>query len=98
MDYYNAGDCDSTAKVYLYDGSPLIGRITGDDTVFNWALSSGSYLDQYSFRPQGGHLETKVCVGRRGVSVRYLFTQDSARIASDMGLLPTTNVTSYSNT
>ncbi|UCE24853.1 MAG: hypothetical protein JSU74_02030 [Candidatus Zixiibacteriota bacterium] len=44
-------DCDTTAKVYLYDGSPVVGRIIGDDTVFNSSIWGTSFFGRYGFRP-----------------------------------------------
>ncbi len=52
MDYYNAGDCDTTATVYLYDGSPVIGWIDGADTVGNWSIFGNSFLSPVGFYPQ----------------------------------------------
>ena len=46
MDYSNFGDCDPTANLYLYDGSPLISYIDGVDTVAEWAAyDRSSYYD-----------------------------------------------------
>jgi hypothetical protein len=60
MDFY-PDDCDSTATVYMYDGSPLIGWIDGDDTVFNYSIWSQTYTMQYGLRSQGGEFNTRMC-------------------------------------
>lgn len=52
MDFYNAGDCDTTAIVYLYDGSPVVGWLDGADTVMNWSIFNNSYLTPVGFFPQ----------------------------------------------
>ncbi|MEW6411121.1 MAG: dockerin type I domain-containing protein [Candidatus Zixiibacteriota bacterium] len=81
MDYVNAGDCDpDNANVYLFDGSPVIGWATAEDTTFYWAIWDATWLTSSGFRPQYGELETKECaslnaeVFHSGVFV----TQDSA--------------------
>lgn len=63
MDFFDYGDCDTLrGEVYLYDGSPLIGRILpGPDTLFNWKIWGTSYFNEAGFRPQGGELPTMVC-------------------------------------
>ncbi len=60
MDYYPE-DCDSTAKIYMYDGSPVIGRVIGDDTVFNWAIYGAGWFDEDGFQPQARTIPTKYC-------------------------------------
>ncbi|UCG63179.1 MAG: hypothetical protein JSV52_07835 [Candidatus Zixiibacteriota bacterium] len=60
MDYY-PDDCDTTAKVYMYDGSPLVGWLNGGDTVYNYAIWGQVYFGEFGFRPQGYQLETKMC-------------------------------------
>jgi hypothetical protein len=49
MDYYDDGDCDTTATVYLYDGSPVIGWIDGNDTVMNWSIFGNTFVDSVGF-------------------------------------------------
>ncbi len=46
MDYtQNGGDCDPGADTYLYDGSPFVLRINGDDTLLSQALhNTHNYL------------------------------------------------------
>jgi len=70
MDFVNAGDCDTTATPYLYDGSPVIGWIeelaepegaNTHDTVFNWSIFDDGFTDDAGFRPLGGHLGTTDC-------------------------------------
>ncbi len=59
MDFYNAGDCDTTATVYLYDGSPVIGWIDGADTIGNWSVFGNTYLSPVGFYQQSeGTLST----------------------------------------
>jgi hypothetical protein len=38
LDYVLDGDCDGTAEIYLYDGSPVVTYIDGSDTVATWAI------------------------------------------------------------
>ncbi len=52
MDYYNAGDCDTTATVYVYDGSPVVGWIDGADTIMNWSIFGNLYLTPVGFVQQ----------------------------------------------
>ncbi|UCG61388.1 MAG: hypothetical protein JSV52_13865 [Candidatus Zixiibacteriota bacterium] len=59
MDYYPE-DCDTTATVYLFEGSPLIGWLDGEDTVFTQSLWGASFID-HAFRPQGGAQPAKLC-------------------------------------
>ncbi|NOY88143.1 MAG: hypothetical protein GXO93_01980 [FCB group bacterium] len=62
MDYKNSGDCDTTADTYLYDGSPLVGWITGaGDTLFNWSIFGKGYIDSTGFMPIGGDAATSAC-------------------------------------
>ncbi|UCG62141.1 MAG: dockerin type I repeat-containing protein [Candidatus Zixiibacteriota bacterium] len=58
MDYYPE-DCDSTADIYLADGSVLFGRDNG--AYFNSIIWGISYRDPSGLRPQGGHMGTKYC-------------------------------------
>ena len=70
MDFVNAGDCDTTATPYLYDGSPVLGWVEALvppegantlDTVFNWSIFDDGFTDDAGFRPLGGHLNTALC-------------------------------------
>lgn len=47
-------DCDSTANVALYDGSPFVMWVDGADTVANWSIFSDSWLSNNGFRPRVG--------------------------------------------
>lgn len=61
MDFY-PGDCDSTAKVYLYDGSPIVLGVFDDDTLINsafWGL--GPQNGDIGFEPMGEEIATKIC-------------------------------------
>jgi len=52
MDYSNFGDCDPTANLYLYDGSPLVSYIDGNDTIAEWtAYDHSSYFDVDDLNP-----------------------------------------------
>ncbi len=51
MDYVNSGDCDPTADIYLYDGSPVIGWIDGVDTVMNWSIFGQTFNSPVGFFP-----------------------------------------------
>ncbi|UCG60979.1 MAG: hypothetical protein JSV52_11715 [Candidatus Zixiibacteriota bacterium] len=63
MDYYRAGDCDTTAKVYLYDAGPYIGWIEGTDTVVQTQIWDPYFTDPAAFRPLVGFFPTKDCAG-----------------------------------
>ena len=51
LDYYGeVAECDTTATVYLYDGSPVIGWIApGDDTTMYWSVFGNTYIDTVGF-------------------------------------------------
>ncbi len=51
MDYVNSGDCDTTADVYLYDGSPFVGWVDGADTVMYFSVYGNSALSEVGFLP-----------------------------------------------
>lgn len=40
LDYLGSGECDPGADVYVYDGSPVVGYISGSDTIVNYAIFS----------------------------------------------------------
>jgi len=81
MDFYPE-DCDSFATVYLYDGSPFVGRGTGAEATFDNGIWQTSYLDDYGFRPQCGHTPNEEpCSGLDNAEVYEsgtFSTQDSA--------------------
>ncbi|UCG63188.1 MAG: hypothetical protein JSV52_07880, partial [Candidatus Zixiibacteriota bacterium] len=88
MDYYPE-DCDSTATIYLYEGTPLVGWVDGDDTVFAQSIWSASYLAN-GWRPQGGDWPAKVCPGL-DADVYHMgtaTTQDSTVALSRVWLAP----------
>ncbi|UCG61064.1 MAG: hypothetical protein JSV52_12150 [Candidatus Zixiibacteriota bacterium] len=60
MDYYTAGDCDTTADVYLYECTPLLGWLDGDDTVFTQSMWGEDFVG-HGWRPQGGDWAAKLC-------------------------------------
>ncbi len=80
LDYYDAGDCDTNANVYLYDGSMVLGWIDGDDTLFNHSWWGTTYTDGCGFRPQGGQTATKDCgaLEAQVFQTGVITTQDSA--------------------
>ena len=41
LDFAAFGDCDPMAEVYLFDGSPVVGWSTPDDTVLHWSAYGG---------------------------------------------------------
>jgi len=49
MDYVNSGDCDTTADIYLYDGSPVLGWIDGADTNMYWSVFGVHWDDSIGF-------------------------------------------------
>jgi len=55
MDYVDAGDCDTLADVYLYDGSPVVGYVKDGDTIASFSIFGTSYLNQNGFVPVGEH-------------------------------------------
>ncbi|UCC45009.1 MAG: exo-alpha-sialidase, partial [Candidatus Zixiibacteriota bacterium] len=61
MDYYDAGDCDTFAVLYMYDGSAIVGYIDVDDTIFNYSFWGSSWLDDNGLRPQGNQVPAKTC-------------------------------------
>ncbi len=79
MDFVrDGGDCDTTATVYLFDGSPLLGWISGSDTVFNWSIFGKGYLDSTGFRPLGGQQSTQLCSGVNIYQSGIFVTHDSS--------------------
>ncbi|MFH1374701.1 MAG: dockerin type I repeat-containing protein [bacterium] len=59
MDYYDAGDCDTTATVYVYDGSPIIGYVKGgNDTLVSFSIFDVTYVDTSALRPVGDTTST----------------------------------------
>ncbi|MBU1318575.1 MAG: hypothetical protein KKG33_10480 [candidate division Zixibacteria bacterium] len=44
LDFVGTGDCDNTAEVYIYDGSPVIAYVNDDDTVVSFALFGAQTL------------------------------------------------------
>lgn len=38
LEFYDAGDCDTTATTYLWDGSPIVGYIRDADTIVNYSI------------------------------------------------------------
>ncbi len=58
LDFVNNGaDCDTTATVYLYDGSPVVLQISGVDTTLSGSIFDDSWLSPNGFRPTGGKSE-----------------------------------------
>jgi len=60
MDYVDAGDCDNTADVYIYDGSPVVGYVdpVSGDTLVNFSIFNVTPLDKKGFIPLGDHTPT----------------------------------------
>jgi hypothetical protein len=50
----NKSGADDQAKVYLYDASPFVSYIKGNDTILNYAMYDASWLSDYGFRPLVG--------------------------------------------
>lgn len=60
MDFVNNGvDCDTTADVYLYDGSPFIAKIEGSDTILYHSAFGQGWLDPNGFKPVAGQTEQR---------------------------------------
>ncbi len=51
MDWVDNGDCDSTANIYLYSASPVIGWISGVDTIMNWSAYNATAGTPIGFVP-----------------------------------------------
>jgi hypothetical protein len=54
MDYSRTGDCDTNnAKVYLYDGSPVVLRkLTSPDSVIaSWSIFGDGFISSTGFKP-----------------------------------------------
>jgi len=52
MDYADFGDCDPDADLYIYDGSPFISYISGNDTIAEWtAYGDDTYTDVTGMNP-----------------------------------------------
>ncbi|UCD64412.1 MAG: hypothetical protein JSW34_02975 [Candidatus Zixiibacteriota bacterium] len=58
MDYYPE-DCDSTAIVYMYEGSTVLGRDGGN--TFNYIMWGADYFDPTGLWAQGDHIPTTYC-------------------------------------
>jgi len=58
LDYVDSGDCDTTAEVYLYDGSPVVGYPKAGDTLVNFSIFNTTYIDDEGFVPYGDHTPT----------------------------------------
>ncbi len=52
LDYALFGDCDPTANLYIYDGTPIISYISGIDTIAEWtAYGRDTYTDVVGGNP-----------------------------------------------
>jgi len=84
MDYIASGiECDPEMKVYLYDGSPVVGYIEGNDTIMSWAMFGTRTLRLVD---QG---KETVPVSDEGAFERYetgTFTTKDSSIAVDISL------------
>jgi len=60
MDFYPE-DCDSTAKVYLFEGSPFLGRIIDGDTTFSSAIFGADHLVDHGLRSLCDYSPTIEC-------------------------------------
>jgi len=59
MDYVEGGpDCDTTADVYLYDGSPVVCYQSEGDLKCSFSIFSTSYIDTNGFRSVADHTPT----------------------------------------
>lgn len=89
MDYYNYGDCDDDedspiegdSRVYLYDGSPLIGWLDGDDTTMYWNMFGHGWLSENSYRAVGEHAPVVDCDGAFEVFASGVFVTGDSSIA-----------------
>jgi hypothetical protein len=52
MDYVAlGGDCDTSAKVYAYDGGPIVIRKSGSNYIYSNALWQGDFTTDQAFKP-----------------------------------------------
>ena len=52
MDYSDFGDCDASAEVYIYDGSPYISYIVDNDTILEYTgYGQETYTDVVGLNP-----------------------------------------------
>ncbi len=94
MDYTNPQDlayedCDSTADVYLFSGSPVIGYLRGSDTVVNFSLFGNDYYSPVGFFPSS-NAESYDSVGCE-VYKSVALTRDSSLAIQTTLFAPTTN-------
>lgn len=59
MDYVDVGDCDTTADIYLYDGSPVVGYLKDGDTIVNYSIYDDGSAGKNCFVPIGEHMPTQ---------------------------------------
>jgi hypothetical protein len=59
MDYTKwSGDTCHDASVYLYDGSPVVGYVKGNDTLCNFSIYNTTYVKKDGFVPIGDYTPT----------------------------------------
>lgn len=52
MDYVAlGGDCDTTSKVYAYDGGPIVIRKSGSNYIYSNAMWQGDFNTEQAFKP-----------------------------------------------
>ncbi|MFH2049523.1 MAG: thrombospondin type 3 repeat-containing protein [bacterium] len=56
--YSNYGDCDPSASIYLYDGSPVFSYIDGNDTVLEYSTWYNNNTFQYAPGFDNSSIET----------------------------------------
>ncbi len=78
MDYVLNGDCDTSATVYLFDGSPVVGYVKGVDTIVNYCIYGTTFADEKGFIPVGEHLPTTDSGGYEVFRSGRYVTHDSA--------------------
>ncbi len=66
MDYYDDGDCDTTAKIYMYSGSPLVGGIFDGDTVFQSSIFYENPYGDNGLYPSREYQHAVVCQNFNG--------------------------------
>lgn len=60
LDYFYAGDCDQSAILYLFGGSPVIGYVDGADTIIEQSVYFRDYDDQAFRTPGWGNPEVPI--------------------------------------
>ncbi len=76
---YNVTGANDNARIYLYDASPFILRISGNDTILNNYIWNSNWMDNDGFRPTGGlTIDSSGTNGYNYAGTGKFLTKDSA--------------------